>query len=355
MKFTRQRKEICLVMKVRLKKKYYFNSWSLHSFYGAGIRYDATDSTMLMHVVKRQFLSYEKLGNINEANGYAFIQQQITAGKWFIDAGLRFDVFDFKYHNLLSTQQLPSQTKSIISPKLNIQYALNKDVQLYVKAGKGFHSNDTRVVVEQTGNEILPAAYGTDVGIILKPVNNMIVNIAAWYLYLQQEFVYNGDDGNVEPSGRTEREGIDLIARYQMGKNLFANLNINLTKPRVLDAPKGEDYIPLAPTFTSTGGLYYKKQQGFNGGISYRYIKDRPANEDNSIVAKGYFVTDASLNYTMHKYEVGIAIDNLLNTKWNEAQFATTSRLYNEPAPVTDLNFTPGNPFMIRVRFSVFF
>ena len=46
--------------------------------------------------------------------------------------------------------------------------------------------------------------------------------------------------------------------------------------------------IPLAPTFTSVGGIY-KSVQGFNGGISYRYIKDRPANEDNSIVAKGYF------------------------------------------------------------------
>jgi outer membrane cobalamin receptor len=339
----------------KVEKKYYFNNWSLHSFYGAGIRYDATDSTMLAHVVKRQFLNYEKLGSINEANGYAFIQQQVNTGKWFIDAGLRFDVFSFKYHDLLSTQQFPSQTKSIISPKLNIQYALNKDVQLYVKAGKGFHSNDTRVVVEQTGYETLPAAYSTDIGIIIKPTSNLIVNIAVWYLYLQQEFVYVGDDGNIEPSGKTKREGIDVIARYQISKNIFANLNVNLTKPRALDAPKGEDYIPLAPTCTSTGGLYYKKQLGFNGGISYRYIKDRPANEDNSIVAKGYFVADASLNYTMHKYEIGVAIDNAFNAKWNEAQFATTSRLYNEPGPVTDLNFTPGNPFMIRARFSVFF
>jgi hypothetical protein len=27
-----------------------------------------------------------------------------------------------------------------------------------------------------------------------------------------------------------------------------------------------------------------------NGGITYRFIKSRPANEDNSIVAKGYFL-----------------------------------------------------------------
>ncbi len=339
----------------KIEKKYYFNNWSLHSYYAAGIRYDATDSSMLSHVVKRQFLNYDKLGNINETNGYAYIQQQINAGNWLIDAGVRFDIFNFKYKDLLSTQQLPSQTKSIISPKLNIQYAVNNNVQLYVKAGKGFHSNDARVVVANNGHEILPAAYGSDIGIIVKPANNLIINIAAWYLYLQQEFVYVGDDGNVEPGGKTQREGLDFIARYQISKNIFANVNVNLTKPRALDEPKGEDYIPLAPTFTSTGGLYYKKKQGFNGGINYRYIKDRPANEDNSIVAKGYFVADASLNYTMHKCEIGVAVDNLFNAKWNEAQFATESRLYDEPAPLTELNFTPGNPFMIRARFSVFF
>jgi hypothetical protein len=339
----------------KIEKKYYFNSWSLHSFYAAGIRYDVTDSSMLSHVVKRQFLNYDKLGNINEANGYAFIQQQMNAGKWLIDAGIRLDVFNFKYHDLLLAEQLPSQTKNIFSPKLNIQYALNKTAQLYVKAGKGFHSNDARVVVERRGDNILPAAYGADLGIIVKPRHNLIINIAAWYLYLEQEFVYVGDDGNVEPGGKTRRQGIDIIARYQLSKNVFANANINLTKGRTIGKPKDEDHIPLAPTFTSTGGMYYKKKQGLNGGISYRYIKDRPANENNSIIAKGYVVADASIDYSMHKWELGIAIDNLFNAKWNEAQFATESRLYNESSPVTELNYTPGYPFIIRARLSVFF
>jgi len=84
-------------------------------------------------------------------------------------------------------------------------------------------------------------------------------------------------------------------------------------------------------------------------------MKDRAANEDNSIVAKGYFVADAVVNYTKHSYEIGLAIENLFNTKWNEAQFATESRLKDEPAPVTELNFTPGIPFFARLRLAIFF
>lgn len=39
-----------------------------------------------------------------------------------------------------------------------------------------------------------------------------------------------------------------------------------------------------------------------------------------------------------------LAVDNLFDAQWNEAQFATTSRLRNEAAGVTELHFTPGAP-----------
>ncbi len=339
----------------KLTKKYIYNTWTLTSIYGTGIRADATDNSKLAHVVKRGFLENIKLGDINETNGFAYAQQQAAFGKWFIDAGIRFDYLYFNYLDKLHTLQQPSQGKSIISPKLNIQYTVNKELQLYVKAGKGFHSNDTRVVVQNAGRQILPAAYGGDIGFIIKPSDKLLLNVAAWYLYLDQEFVYVGDDGNIQPSGKTRREGVDIIARYQLTNRLFANVNLNFTKPRAIGLAKGEDYIPLAPTASSTGGIFYKVKYGLNGSLSYRYIKNRPANEDNSIVAKGYFIADASINYTQPKYEIGLAFENLLNTRWNEAQFATESRLRNEPASITELNFTPGTPFFARVKFAVFF
>jgi outer membrane cobalamin receptor len=332
-----------------------YKNWTLNSTYGVGIRYDATNNSQLANVVKRQFLSNVKLGNIKEANAFGYINEQVNFGKFLIDGGLRFDYLHFSYLDKLNTVQSPSQGKSIISPKINIQYTFNNAIQLYVKAGKGFHSNDSRVVTANNGNEILPAAYGGDIGFILKPTKNLFINVAFWQLNLDQEFVYVGDAGIVEPSGKTRRQGIDVLARYQFNNHLFANINYNFTNPKSIGVTKGEDYIPLAPTATSTGGLFYKKKLGINGGLSYRYIKDRAANEDNTIVAKGYFLMDASINYTQRKYEIGLAVENIFNIKWNEAQFATESRLYNEPAAVTELNFTPGTPLFIRAKLAVFF
>ncbi|HLZ89737.1 MAG TPA: TonB-dependent receptor, partial [Puia sp.] len=146
-----------------------------------------------------------------------------------------------------------------------------------------------------------------------------------------------------------------LSARYQFTSWLYANFDINFSKARDEEAPKGSDYLPLSVPLSGTGGLSFKLPNGINGGLSYRYMKDRPANADNSLVAKGYFLTDLTANYTKRKYEIGLEIQNLFNSKWNEAAFEVTSRMRNEPAPVDDVSFTPGTPFFARLKLAVFF
>jgi hypothetical protein len=47
------------------------------------------------------------------------------------------------------------------------------------------------------------------------------VDSATLYLYLQQEFVYVGDAGIIEPSGKTRRMGADLGLRYQLNDWLY--------------------------------------------------------------------------------------------------------------------------------------
>jgi outer membrane receptor protein involved in Fe transport len=136
---------------------------------------------------------------------------------------------------------------------------------------------------------------------------------------------------------------------------LFLDLDLNYAHGRSVDDPKGQNFIPLAPVWTSTGGITYSKLNGFNGSLRYRFMGDRPANENYSLTAVGYFVTDFVLNYTKKNYEIGLTINNILNTKWNETQFDTVTRLKGEAAPVDEICFTAGTPFAARLSFSVFF
>lgn len=211
------------------------------------------------------------------------------------------------------------------------------------------------MAVQQNGRDVVTPAWGSDLGAIVKLGQRAILQSAVWYLWLRQEFVYVGDEGVVEAGGRTQRMGMDLSLRYELLKGLFADADLAIARPRALGVAKEGSYLPLAPRITSSGGITYRKLQGLNGSLRYRYMGSRPANEDKSVMAAGYFICDAALNYTKPKWECGIAVQNIFNRKWKETQFDTESRLQNEPQPVSEIHFTPGTPFFARVSVAIFF
>ncbi|MGM9511903.1 TonB-dependent receptor [Larkinella sp. GY13] len=325
----------------------------------AGLHYrqDLTHHTELSHTRNRsETLERRQFGNINERNASAYVDELIQFSDHFsLNAGIRFDYFRSQYDDLLQPADgLQRADAALVSPKLNLYYTVNPRFQVYLNTGKGFHSNDTRVVVPRNGREILPPAYGSDLGVIFKPFPRLLINAAGWYLWLQQEFVYVGDEGVVEPSGKSRRYGVDLSIRYQLTHHLYADLDLNTAKPRAIGAEAGQSYLPLAPTLTSTGGLTLQNLGRWSGSLRYRYLGNRPANEDNSIVAQSYFVADLQVNYTQPRYQFGLSVQNLLNTRWKETQFATESRLRGETAPVDEIHFTPGTPFFARLSWTFF-
>lgn len=338
------------------RRIYLVDHVQLESRVGIGFRYDNVNDNELSHTLNRDsILNRVSFGDVDETNLFGFIDETVYLGRLSINGALRVDVFSFDYHDKLSTtfRGLTSQS-TILSPKLNFSYRLTDRINIYFNNGVGFHSNDARVVTGGFKNA-LPGGFGQDLGVLYKPTSRILLQAALWRLNLEQEFVYVGDEGVVEPNGKTTRKGIDFSGRFQLLKGLFADFDLNLTKPRAVAEAEGQNYIPLAPIITSIGGLSVKTKNGFWASLRYRYMANRPANADNSIVAKGYQVFDATLSYTHHRFEMGLSCENLLNTAWNETQFSTESRLKNEPAPIEEIHFTPGIPRFIKGRVVFYF
>jgi len=337
----------------------------LHTTLGLGTRLDR-GGLLLRHAVQRQVsdTSIISQGRLHEQNLNAYLDETLElADRLTLNAAVRADVFVFQFEgqrrDSLAAPASPLAGRVVrgrVSPKLNIYYQLSPDVQLFMRSGLGFHSNDARGVVQGTGNfNALPRALGAEAGSTFKPVASLVVNAALWTLRLQDELVYSGDEGTTESVGPTQRYGLDVSARYQLSRRFFLDTDFNFSHGRLVDAPAGENYIPLAPTFTSTGGLTMRSPGGFSASLRYRHIDSRPAQEDNAIRARGYFLLDAVASYTQPRYQVGLTAQNLLNVAWNEAQFATDSQLRGEAASVNELNFTPGTPFYLKLNASVFF
>lgn len=335
--------------KSKLKRKWKLNSLQIELNGGMGMRYDQVRNNELSHTKNRDtVLHYMALGDIHEANFFGFTGIRFRFNNWMLNPGIRIDHFNFAYNDKLSAgHQNMSRNKTPLSPKFNIIYNPNPSWQFYSKSGMGFHTNDSRVVTRRPQANTVPKAYGTDLGSIWKPFDKLVINTALWYLLLEQEFVYIGDAGMVEPSGKSRRIGIDVSVRYQLNSWLYLNTDANYAHARMADAPSAENYIPLAPRLSATGGLSLKYPSGLKGSIQYRYLGDRPANEDYSLTAKGYFITDINLSYQWKNYSAGIIAENIFNTKWKEAQFASTSQLQNESRPAEDIHFIAGTPFNI--------
>jgi outer membrane receptor protein involved in Fe transport len=279
-----------------------------------------------------------------------YINQDVEiSDKINLNAGVRYDHFIFGYQDkLLGATYFSKTKKGIISPKLNISYSPDQKIKFYLNNGFGFHSNDTRVILNNDADKILPRVFGTDLGVIFKPNRSLIVKAAIWHLLSEQEFVYVGDAGIIEPSGKSRRIGIDVSARYQFNRWLFGDIDINLTKARSVGEQKGEDFIPLAPSFTSIGGITAKGKNGFSGSLRYRFIDSRPANETNTVQASGYLLADAILSYRIKQFEITLSSENIFNSEWREAQFDTESRLKNEVNPISEIHYTPGSPRNVK-------
>ncbi len=315
----------------------------------------------------RNILDTVSMGNLYEQNVSAYIDETYHfTDKFFVNAGVRADYFYIQYEKTFPAPVEPGLffnpdssgevSKVKFSPKLNFYYNVSPNVQLFVKAGYGFHSNDARAIISNPNVNTLPTAIGYEIGSTFKPMHDMLINIELWGLNLQNELTYDQDVAQDVINGPTQRLGIDFSVRYQILKRLFFDMDVEFSHGRFTDSAAGHNYIPLAPTVTSIAGITYKNPKGLSASLRYRYIDNRPADSEDEITAYGYFLLDAVVKYRIKKYEVGMTIENLLNVNWNEAQFETLTRLPGEPlAGINQLCFTPGAPRLIKGSITYYF
>ncbi len=373
---------------------HYWGPYLAHTTMGGGLRADNA-AVALWKSPDRQRLAPLVEADVVERNLFLWTQEEIAlTPRLQLVLGLRGDYFTFNVDDHLEghSTDLPHASgfaqASMLSPKASLVYSPIHSLDLFANFGTGFHSNDARnnvidaraaqirramqrdgrseadVAAELAERNIdpghleegtLPRAVGAETGLRTRLFDRLSLGAALWWMDLESEFVFVGDAGTTEASGKTRRVGLDLEARLQLSSWLWADADFNFSRGEAVDEPDGADKIPLAPNQTSTGGLTWRHPNGLEGSLRYRHIGDRPANEDGSITAEGYTVVDFSGAYQRGAWRLNLGVENVLDTMWNEAQFDTESRLRDEEEPVSEIHFTPGNPLNMRLGVSLLF
>ena len=362
----------------RLKKS--IGSIVTNTTVGLQLRGDHID-TGLFSAVKRQRGAASVDAQTLQSSAGLFFQQDIPWTGWFRTVvGLRADQFNFDVEDRLQDTKA-DRSANILSPKASVVVSPNKTTDFYFNLGYGFHSNDARAVVSDTDpGTPLARAKGYETGVRTKLFERLDLAGSLWLLDLENETVWVGDEGVTEARGETRRYGVELEARWSIADWLVADTDVTLSKARFVDLPEDENRIPLAPRFTVTSGISMNHPKGFFGRLGARALSDRPLTEDNFLTAEGFVLLDATLGYRTKRFEISLALDNVLNTEWEEAQFATTSRVATDPANnappppgvcpsntrvetngagnfagCEDVHFTPGSPFNAMLTARLFF
>jgi outer membrane receptor protein involved in Fe transport len=315
----------------------------------------------LFNQENRQRLSTTNDNGIQQTNLGWFAHQEVRLTDWFrAQLGARLDNFWFHVkQDGPATQPISgAASKSMINPKLNLIFTpftdndIARQTNLFVNMGGGFHSNDSRVVVQDPA-KALARYWSGELGVRTKLLNQVDFSVSLWNSYLSSELVFVGDEGTFEPSGASRRQGIESEVRYDVLPWLSFDSDISYTWAKFVNGEK----VPLAPRFLALSGLTARHDSGLQARIQMRHIGRRYGTEDGSILTPTSTIFDLFLKYIWQRYEFFIQVQNLANTKWRSAEHVFESRTANELAAAqpgqSGANFTPGDPFNVKAGITI--
>jgi outer membrane receptor protein involved in Fe transport len=305
---------------------------------------------VLSHTADRHLLERTQDVSIFETSYSPFVKFDVTPLPWlrFI-TGARGDIVNFNVRNNLTgvpDQPNGSATQAIPSAKANLILGPWYETELFGNFGTGFHSNDARAVVQDSRLPALAQATGWEFGMRTRILPRVEVSATYWWLNLSSELVFVGDEGTLEPSGPSHRQGFEVSLKAKLLDWLTFTGNVTQTTAEFFNGKA----VPLAPRVTAFADLTARLPWGLSASATMRYVGNRFADEERTQTAQGYTLFDVGARYRYKlpgslALDAFVTIENLANVEWREAQFSTTSRLPGEPPQgVSEVNFTPGNP-----------
>ncbi|MBL7684457.1 MAG: hypothetical protein JNK65_00265, partial [Deltaproteobacteria bacterium] len=344
----------------------HFGSQRFETVVGNGLRFDHIHNS-LSHTKQRQYINSIAENSILQMNPYFYFQETWIPTHWFrAQIGSRFDLLNFQVQDELGGGNEGHKTNFIISPKANLTFIPFDFLEVFLNFGQGFHSNDARGVLNATSPANTYAkSTAAEFGVTGNWRDHLKLKTSFWWMDLNSELVFVGDDGTTSPKGKSRRFGVETELQAKLLSWLSLDADFTYSHARFVNEPSNLNAIPLAPTWTLSAGISADHPSGFYGSLRGRAISDRPANEDRSLTATGFHVWDLKLGYQMKNRHwfgsdhAGIAFElnalNLFNAQYRESQFDTTSKPSPTSTPLTDVHFTPGYPLTILGSTRLFF
>jgi TonB family protein len=312
-------------------------------------------------------------GHIDETEAGAFVETEARPAPWlrFI-LGARVDEVDATVNNESPTAVDKASGyagASQLSPKATAVVSPLREWDLFVKYGRGFHTNDARTLVAGGATTLIVPARGYEVGTTVRPVRGLSLSATGFLVDLDSELTIDGDTASTLASGQTRRYGIELTGHYAFDRRICAEVAFTAAHSHYTDAADeaaGTVYVPGAPIRTFSATLGARQPVGpvtLLGSASVRSMSDRHGDSGPSpLVETGWTIVNLGAGARWRFLELGADVFNVADTAWREGQFEVAARLPNQPTPTAAqaskwpqaISFTPGLPRTAMLHATVY-
>ncbi|MHB8284466.1 MAG: TonB-dependent receptor [Caulobacteraceae bacterium] len=280
--------------------------------------------------------------------------------------GVREEYYQADDHSFISGFT-GSGSQTLFQPKGSLVLGPWEKTEVYVSAGRGFHSDDVRGVFGTVPLEgepatagktpLLAAATGEEIGLRTNLMPKVSVQLAVFQEDFKSELAYDQDVGQDTASAPSRRQGIELSAEYRPYPWIELNSDLAFSRARYtgdyaafdLDGP----YIANAPSFIGSFGALVDNLGPWFGGLQWRDLGPYPIADGTEFPKdKGYSEINVDAGYKISRnLKLQVDIFNLFNSHANAAAYYYTTRLPGEPAGgVAGYQVHPLEP--ISARFS---
>ena len=344
----------------------WFNRWfgfDMDNSVGFLVRHDSISGLALNHSVNRSVFETVSNDDVSETQGGIFIRNQTQwLSKFKTVAGVRGDFFGWDVTSHAVPANSGSQYRGIFSPKLSLIAGPWADTEFFLNAGYGYHSNDARgttLKVEPTGAVALPVSpltrqRGAEIGVRSQYVREWNTTLALWWLQSDSELVWVGDAGTNEPTGKSERYGVEWTNYYKPTDWLTLDADFAFSAANYTDVPHAVSRVPNSVRRVITAGAVVDLPSGFFATSRVRHFGDVPLNEGNTFNAGSTTLVSLGVGYQQPAYKLEVEVFNLFDSKQYDIAYnynyrtQADVRLGINPDGRSDIIFHPVEPQMVR-------
>jgi hypothetical protein len=303
----------------------------------------------------------DDLVNLTAAGVYA--QNTTRWTNWLRTvAGLREDNIAMDMNSLAIPQNSGNASGSKFSPKLSLIFGPWYKTEYFINAGKGFHSNDARGVINKvdptTGAPASPVpalvgSMGKEVGLRTEAIPGLQSSLALWSLNSDSELVFSADSGTTEPNGASKRYGLEWDNHMIANRWLLMDANLAWTHARYAIMNDNGALGDLIPNAVSKVALIAATvhQGSWLGGMETRYIGSYPLTQDGSLLAPSAIVTNVQIQHELSR-DLSLQLDvlNLFNREYYDIAYAQDYQVTpTSPLVPSGITVHPGEPRQLRL------